>query len=401
MKAFLPLLFLLPVSLMAQELNCDGNRYQNQIFADVDSVKDVQYGQALTLGGKSQNLLMDIYEPVGDTLAIRPLIVMAHGGSFISGGRSQTAEFCVDFARRGYVVANIEYRLIDFLVLDSLGMFEAVIMAINDMRAAVRYFREDAAFSNKYGIATDYIFVAGVSAGAIMASHLGFLDPDDEVPEYLQDILAKHGGFEGNSSENTQYSSNVQGVINYSGGLMRSSWIDNDDVPVYSAHDDQDPVVPCNYANSNAVPFPAYLYGSCAMKSAADQMNITNLLYLVPNSTGHVSYLSNDSTKTLVFQESAAFLKSIICGEPSTASDRPWSQDPGIFVYPNPVADILHIKTEAKVQAITISNLMGQSILELNDPSENQLDLSSLPNGIYLLRLKSDRGRSVIKIVKE
>ncbi len=401
MKAILPLLFLLSAPVMAQELDCDGNRYQNQIFANVDSVKDVQYGQALTLAGKTQNLLMDIYEPVGDTLAIRPLIVMAHGGSFISGGRSQTAEFCVDFARRGYVVANIEYRLIDFLVLDSLGMFEAVIMAINDMRAAVRYFREDAAFSNKYGIATDYIFVAGVSAGAIMANHLGFLDPGDEVPEYLQEILAKHGGFEGNSSENTQYSSNVQGVINYSGGLLRSSWIDSEDVPVYSAHDDQDPVVPCNYNKSIAVPFPVYLYGSCAMKSVADQMDITNRLYLVSNSTGHVSYLNNESTKKLVLQESAAFLESIICGGSGTASERQWSHDPGAFVYPNPVADILHIKTEAKVRAITISNLMGQNFIELNNPSGNHLDLSSLPKGIYLIQLKSDCGISVFKVVKE
>ncbi len=220
MKAFFPILFLVSASVMAQQLNCDGNRYLNQIFTSVDSVKDVQYGQASTLGGKTQNLLMDIYEPLGDTLVLRPLIIMAHGGSFISGDRTQTAEFCIDFAKRGYVCANIEYRLIDFWLTDSIGMAEAVVMAINDMRAAVRYFREDAANSNKYGITSDHIFVAGVSAGAIMANHLGFLDPGDEIPGYLQAIFVKHGGFEGNSSDNTQYSSEVQGVINYSGGLM-------------------------------------------------------------------------------------------------------------------------------------------------------------------------------------
>ena len=395
------LLLLASFSMMAQEGDCDGDRYLNHVFTEVDSTMDVQYGQASTLGGKSQSLLMDIYEPHGDSPGLRPLVIMAHGGAFVKGDRAQTAEFCRDFAKRGYVVANMEYRLIDALFLDSIGMFEVVIMAINDMRAAVRYFKEDAANANTFRIGSESIFVAGVSAGAIMASHLGFLDPMDEIPEYLQTIFTKHGGFEGNSSNNTQYSSEVQAVLNYSGGLMRSSWIDSDDVPVYSAHDDKDPTVPCDYNTSNAIPIPVYLYGSCAMKSSADLLNIPNQLYLVPNSTGHVSYFYNESSKEIVLQESAAFLKTILCVQTSGVSEKLAKNEAGISVYPNPFENYLNIETETNIQAISVMNLMGQSYLETDSFTGNHLDLSPLPSGIYLLRLKTHRGTSVIKIIKE
>ena len=395
------LLFLASLSMMAQEIVCEGDRYLNHVFTKVDSTMDIQYGQASTLGGNSQRLLMDIYEPHGDSPGLRPLVIMAHGGAFVGGDRAQTAEFCRDFASRGYVLANIEYRLIDALVLDSTGMFEAVIMAINDMRAAVRYFKEDAANTNTFRIESESIFVAGVSAGAIMASHLGFLDPMDEIPIYLQAIISKHGGFEGNSSNNTQYSSEVRAVLNYSGGLMRSSWIDSDDVPVYSAHDEQDPTVPCDYNTSDAIPFPVYLYGSCAMKSSADLLNIPNQLYLVPNSTEHVSYFYNESSKKLVLQESAAFLKTILCGETSGVSEEIAKDGADISVYPNPFEKYLNIKTEANIQAISVMNMMGQSYLETDSFTGNHLDLSTLPSGIYLLRLKTHQGTSLIKIVKE
>ncbi len=372
----------------------------DHIFTEVSVIKDLQYGEATTMAGKSQSLLLDFYEPLGDNLEERPLVIIAHGGAFVNGDRSQTAEFCVDFAERGYVCANIEYRLLDSLVLDSIGLTEAIFMAINDMRAAVRYFREDANNSNEYGISTDHIFAAGLSAGAIMASHVAFLDTLDLVPEYIQTIMDKHGGFEGNSSENTQFSSEVNGLLNYSGALVRSHWIDADDVPVYSAHDDLDPVVPCIYGSSNLLPFPSYMYGSCDMKTMADQMNVTNKLYLVSNSTGHVSYFLNDSTKKIVLDESADFLSSIIC-EGTTEVTEEMSVNPsGILVYPNPFRNILNIQSEARIQEITVTGITGQIFLQTDQSSGNKLELSKLPSGLYLVRVKTEKGIHILKALK-
>ncbi len=392
---------ILPLSMMAQQMDCTGGRYMDYIFSEVNVVKDLQYGEASTMGGKSQALLLDFYEPLGDNLEERPLVIMAHGGSFVEGDRTQTADFCIDFAKRGYVCANIEYRLLDRFVLDSMFITEAVFMAINDMRAAVRYFREDASHSKEYGISSDHIYAAGISAGAIMASHVGFLDSLDQVPSYIQTIMDKHGGFEGNSSENTQFSSQVHGVLNYSGALIRSHWIDSDDPPVYSAHDDLDPIVPCIYNTTGLLPFPVYLYGSCAMKTVADQMGVGNELYLVPNSTGHVSYLLNDSTQKIVVDESAEFLSSIICNG-STQTTEKFSRDhSGISVYPNPFRDILNIQSEAAILEVTVTSLSGQIFLQTGPSSQNSLELSTLPKGIYLVRIRTDKGSHVLKAVKE
>ena len=58
-------------------------------------------------------LQLDVYRPVGDAVAQRPLVVFVHGGGF-SGG-SRTSPEIVDeantLARQGYVTASISYRL--------------------------------------------------------------------------------------------------------------------------------------------------------------------------------------------------------------------------------------------------------------------------------------------------
>ena len=55
---------------------------------------------------------MDVYEPTGDTMAFRPLIIWAHGGSFLGGdkGDSDVAALCQRFTKRGFVCASVNYR---------------------------------------------------------------------------------------------------------------------------------------------------------------------------------------------------------------------------------------------------------------------------------------------------
>lgn len=344
--------------------------------------------------------MLDVYEPVGDSEVDRPLVVVAHGGAFVSGSRDDTKAYCIEFAKRGYVVANMSYRLIDALVFDSTQMFEAVIMSINDMRAAVRYFKEDADNANTYKISSQLIFAAGVSAGGVMASHLGFFDKDDVVPEYLQTTIDKHGGFEGNSSDNTQYSSSVAGVLNYSGALIRDYWIDSNDVSVYSAHDDLDPTVPCGYDDSAILPFPAYIYGSCSMKERLDEVGIINQLFLVQNSTGHVSYFQDAIKTEEVLSESFSFLKAIIC-ETSVGITQSPKGLISVNIFPNPVNDQLFIETDQRIISLQISNVMGQVCYINQNLNEHSIDLHQLNSGIYLIRIENERGLWTSKFIKE
>jgi len=53
--------------------------YIDQVFQNVTITTDT-YSTA-----NNATLLVDIYEPDGDTATMRPLLIMAHGGSFIGG----------------------------------------------------------------------------------------------------------------------------------------------------------------------------------------------------------------------------------------------------------------------------------------------------------------------------
>ena len=71
------------------------------------------------------------------------LVVLAHGGSFISGDKSDLSETATFLAKAGYVVASINYRLLD-VTPTQLAFKQVVINAVADMKAAVRYFNKDA-----------------------------------------------------------------------------------------------------------------------------------------------------------------------------------------------------------------------------------------------------------------
>lgn len=62
-------------------------------------------------------------------------------------------------------------------------------------------------------------------------------------------------------------------------------------------------------------------------------------------------------------------------------------------IYPVPTQDILHFENINRVHAITIYDMHGRKIMDKNIPSsvsEVKLDVSSIPNGSYIIMLKGD-----------
>ena len=135
------------IFLNSMNAQCDNNRFHNFVFSGSTIKSDIEYGKNVKYDGTPQVLLMDIYQPTGDTAIKRPLIIMAHGGSFISGSKTGTdvVPLCKDFAKLGYVVASIEYRLgmLNFPLMDSAGAAAAVLRGFHDGRAAVRFFHKN------------------------------------------------------------------------------------------------------------------------------------------------------------------------------------------------------------------------------------------------------------------
>jgi hypothetical protein len=198
-------------------ISCNMGRYLSFVFPNVTTTT-VTYTTA-----NSTNLQMDVYQPSGDTLLQRPVIVFAHGGSFIGGSRTNdnvVVDLCTNFAKRGYVCASIDYRLGNaFQMLDSLQALDVMIKAISDAKSAVRYFRKDAATTNTFKVNPNLIYGGGNSSGAVIFMHIGYIDSLNECPLYLKNIFNNNGGFDGNSG-NTGYSSNINAVINLAGDYL-------------------------------------------------------------------------------------------------------------------------------------------------------------------------------------
>ncbi|MBK9175970.1 MAG: alpha/beta hydrolase [Flavobacteriales bacterium] len=215
MKALPTLLFsLATIGLCAQD--CSSGRYVNaNVFSNVTVTQAVAFGSNIGVNGSAQTLRMDVYQPTGDAETLRPVVVVAFGGSFISGSRGDVANICNDLAKRGYVAIANDYR-VGFFIPNQTTTTRAVMRGAHDMRACVRYLRRSVAeMGNPYGIDTTRIVVGGVSAGAISALHATYLDQESEIPAVLLPEMAALGGIEGNSGTL---------VLQQSHGVLQLQW---------------------------------------------------------------------------------------------------------------------------------------------------------------------------------
>ncbi|MCB0383197.1 MAG: peptidoglycan DD-metalloendopeptidase family protein [Psychroserpens sp.] len=74
------------------------------------------------------------------------------------------------------------------------------------------------------------------------------------------------------------------------------------------------------------------------------------------------------------------------------------------FVFPNPFNDVIHISSSKKVVKAHIIDLLGKSVLSIEDNSNgiNEVQTSSFSNGVYFVRLESDTNEmKTIKLIKE
>ncbi|WP_298418252.1 T9SS type A sorting domain-containing protein [uncultured Kordia sp.] len=65
-----------------------------------------------------------------------------------------------------------------------------------------------------------------------------------------------------------------------------------------------------------------------------------------------------------------------------------------IRIYPNPAKDIVTIETMISLSKTEIYTLLGKKVLTSNS---KQIDVSVLQEGIYLMRIKSSKGKETIK----
>ena len=344
----------------------------------------------------NSGLDMDVYTPDGDTYTERPLIIFAHGGSFFTGNKNNPSmiSLCESFAKRGYVTASIQYRLASILNLtDSMYMLQTVINGISDAKAAVRYFRKDAAINgNIFGIDPDQIYIGGYSAGAILAVNLAFVNDTIGVPSHLLPIIDASGGLEGNSG-NLGYSSSVKAVINIAGAVYKSSYIDVNDVPIVSVHAIDDGTVPYYCDNAISNPLILEVCGSGTIHDAIDPLGVNNALYTF-SSGGH-SIPSIDMYNVTIPFISDFIYTTLDCNEETYVNENELS----VEVYPNPVSEVLNVVVFDPILDLKVMNMIGKHF-SLNISSDGKIDVSTLIPGVYYLEVKIRDKVLVTKFVK-
>lgn len=87
-----------------------------------------------------------------------PLLVWVSGGAFRSSSPARNIPELMEYARQGYVVASVQYRV------SSESCFPT---QIQDVKAAIRFLKHH---HEKYGIDPDRVVIAGHSAGAYLAA---------------------------------------------------------------------------------------------------------------------------------------------------------------------------------------------------------------------------------------
>lgn len=79
------------------------------------------------------------------------------------------------------------------------------------------------------------------------------------------------------------------------------------------------------------------------------------------------------------------------------------TDDAQVDVYPNPVWDEIHIvSTENKQIEISVTDMLSREIINMKKEilnNETQINVSDLPNGIYFVNVKTNKGVSVHKII--
>ena len=161
---------------------------------------------------------LDIWLPQERASALRPLIIIIHGGGFLEGDKSGELAQVSTLLDQGYAVASIDYRLSD----------EAIFPAsMRDAKAAVRFLRAKASM---YGFDPNRFAAWGGSSGGYLAVMLGVTGGQKTV-------------FDDPSLGNAGTPSDVQAVVDWF-GLVNLLALDSDarsgKCPNPSHHDDPD-----------------------------------------------------------------------------------------------------------------------------------------------------------------
>ncbi len=382
-------LILCALSISIGMVHLNAQRYLTPQF-ETSTITDIEYGQAENYLGFNQSLTLDFFEPANDVLSERPLVIYAHGGGFTDVNQTKDLihiqAYCDSLAARGYAVASINYRL------DESISNRAVINAMHDAKAAVRFFRR---YASEYRIHPDKIFMAGESAGAVTALNVAFIDNEEEVSYPPTLPLSSDFTVEG-SSGNDDYSSEVAAVLPFCGGtqtilndlMFDPNAIENSNDPsICQVHGTADTFVPVANALEVAI--------------RADEVGVPYLFFTLPDANHCPWFFPLENSwaymDTLI-SYSVPFLYACVQEIPNNIEELNTSP---ISIFPNPTNEFIQVRnlTEKPTFYEIIST---KGIVLKKGQTTGVIETHDLADGIYFLTIIQHGDlRKQLKFVKQ
>ncbi len=426
-KIYLSICAMLAIATAASAQACNGGRYESDVYTTVTTNSAITYGSNLTYTGSPQTLTLDEYEAAGDTCTARPLIIWVHGGSFLSGSSTDVdvASLSSHFAKKGFVCASINYRL-GMNSIDSSNAILAVIRAVQDLKAAIRFFYKDRKTTNTYKIDTNNIFIGGSSAGALAVDHAAYLTRDCEIVSagYITEPnLTAMGGLEGTSG-NAGYSDKAKGCISLCGCLGVYGWLEAGDMPLCSMHGTSDATVPYGRGIINpGIPL-MYTDGDRMLYAQAKKVGVQNNFYTWVGAP-HVPYAGTTATELAYMDTTVNFVRDFLIAQmgctnpPLQPADAPYGtanlysfspcplgiapiDGSGLVLqaYPNPSNSkvTVELANDNGVYTIQLSDISGRMISNgATNKSVYVIEKAGLSPGVYFLKVSDTKGMTTVK----
>lgn len=238
---------------------------------DVERFTDEQVALVDDVVFATTGTTLDLYVPDAalEPCPTRPVLLMVHGGAWVVGQKEWMDARARFHARRGLVVATVDYRKTTSDALCSGdGWDRAAYRAMQDVRAAAQLVVAEA---DMYAIDPSAIFLYGNSAGAITTLSLALTD-EAAIDTVLASIVADEGELS-SVSLHPELDAPIRAMYTQAGALFEAALLASD-APRPSLllmHSEGDASVPYATGGSAVCPgAPLSLVGSSSLRDAVD-----------------------------------------------------------------------------------------------------------------------------------
>ncbi|MDR0368776.1 MAG: leucine-rich repeat protein [Bacteroidales bacterium] len=143
--------------------------------------------------------------------------------------------------------------------------------------------------------------------------------------------------------------------------------------------------------NSGTADIDLHLYSSCGSTTSIGNLSSPGTLHLscYANTTYYiraVKHTGGDIFTVKVDCPNSSAIENILADK--------------LEIYPNPAKSEIIIKSDLQIKKVEIYSVTG-SLLKIEDDINNKISVSTLPKGVYMVKIHTSKGTAIKKVVKE